>query len=85
LVGVSLAIWLRSRKVRIDHTNVNDEWEGSLTAGLESADQPAVGARVPVGAPSGLGREANGQTPQPRSAAAQTVVAKLPTEDTRTS
>lgn len=85
LVGVSLAIWLRSRKVRIDHTNVNDEWEGSLTAGLGSADQPAVGARVPVGASSGLGREANGETPQPRSAAAQTVVANLPAEDNRTS
>jgi PiT family inorganic phosphate transporter len=37
LAAVSLAIWLQSRKARIDHTNVNAEWEGSLTAGTGSA------------------------------------------------
>jgi PiT family inorganic phosphate transporter len=42
LVGASLAIWLRSRKVRIDHTNVNAEWEGALTAGLEATAEPAA-------------------------------------------
>lgn len=42
LAGTSFAIWLQSRKVRVDHTNVNNEWEGNLTAGLESADKPAV-------------------------------------------
>lgn len=38
LSATALAIWLQSRKVRIDHTNVNHEWEGNLTAGLESAN-----------------------------------------------
>ena len=33
LVAVSAAIWLQSRKAPIDSKNVNDEWEGSLTAG----------------------------------------------------
>jgi inorganic phosphate transporter, PiT family len=33
LVGASTAIWLQSRKAPIDHTNVNHEWEGNLTAG----------------------------------------------------
>ena len=33
LVGVSFAIWWQSRKEPIDHSNVNNEWEGSLTAG----------------------------------------------------
>jgi PiT family inorganic phosphate transporter len=37
LAAVSLAIWLQSRKTRIDHTNVNAEWEGSLAAGVDSA------------------------------------------------
>ncbi|WP_308475377.1 anion permease [[Mycobacterium] kokjensenii] len=31
-----LAIWLRSRRARIDHNNVNAEWEGSLTGGLSA-------------------------------------------------
>jgi inorganic phosphate transporter, PiT family len=33
LVGVSFAIWWQSRKAPIDHSNVNNEWEGNLTAG----------------------------------------------------
>jgi PiT family inorganic phosphate transporter len=36
LAVTSLAIWLRSRKVRIDANNVNAEWEGGLTDGLEA-------------------------------------------------
>ena len=39
LVGVSFAIWWQSRKEPIDHSNVNNEWEGSLTAGT-SEDAP---------------------------------------------
>jgi inorganic phosphate transporter, PiT family len=35
LVAVSAAIWLRSRKTPINSKNVNDEWEGSLTAGTD--------------------------------------------------
>ena len=42
LLVVSLAIWLRSRQVRIDHTNVNAKWEGSLTAGLDSTGKSDV-------------------------------------------
>jgi PiT family inorganic phosphate transporter len=39
LVGVSFAIWWQSRKAPIDHSNVNNEWEGNLTAGTsEQAD-----------------------------------------------
>ena len=38
LVGVSGAIWWQSRKEPIDHSNVNNEWEGSLTAGISESD-----------------------------------------------
>jgi inorganic phosphate transporter, PiT family len=41
LVGVSFAIWWQSRKEPIDHSNVNSEWEGSLTAGVNE-DAPAT-------------------------------------------
>jgi PiT family inorganic phosphate transporter len=37
LVAISAFIYIRSRKVKVDHTNVNAEWEGSLTAGLDVA------------------------------------------------
>jgi PiT family inorganic phosphate transporter len=42
LSATAFAIWLQSRKVRIDHNNVNHEWEGNLTAGLESTNGQAV-------------------------------------------
>jgi PiT family inorganic phosphate transporter len=38
LVAVSAAIYIRSRRVKVDHNNVNEDWEGSLTAGLEGDD-----------------------------------------------
>ena len=41
LVGVSFAIWWQSHKEPIDHSNVNNEWEGSLTAGT-SEDAPTA-------------------------------------------
>ena len=41
LIGVSFAIWWQSRKEPIDHSNVNNEWEGSLTAGT-SEDAPTT-------------------------------------------
>ncbi|MCV7090530.1 inorganic phosphate transporter [Mycobacterium interjectum] len=52
LVAVSALIYIRSRRVKVDHKNVNAEWEGSLTAGLDGADEhkppsdtgPKVGA-----------------------------------------
>jgi PiT family inorganic phosphate transporter len=37
LVAVAGAIYLQSRKAPINHNNVNDEWEGSLTAGVAEA------------------------------------------------
>jgi PiT family inorganic phosphate transporter len=45
LVGVSFAIWWQSRKEPIDHNNVNNEWEGSLTAGVNEED--AAKAKTP--------------------------------------
>jgi phosphate/sulfate permease len=42
LVGVSTAIYIRSRRVKVDKNNVNDDWEGSLTAGLEGDDSKPV-------------------------------------------
>ncbi|BBZ37370.1 inorganic phosphate transporter [Mycobacterium conspicuum] len=43
LVAVSAAIYIRSRRVKVDHNNVNEDWEGSLTAGLEGDDsKPSV-------------------------------------------
>ena len=48
LVAVSAAIYLRSRRAKVDHTNVNAEWEGSLTAGLESADAHRPSHRGPT-------------------------------------
>lgn len=38
LIGVSAAIYLRSRKVKVDHHNVNADWAGNLTAGLDGSD-----------------------------------------------
>lgn len=59
LVAVSAVIYIRSRKVKVDSKNVNAEWEGSLTAGLEGSDEgnppsekgPKVGS-VTTGSPS---------------------------------
>lgn len=47
LITAILAIWLRSRRARIDHNNVNAEWDGTLTGGL-----PAPGVQ-----PEEVGRE----------------------------
>ncbi|OBG95631.1 inorganic phosphate transporter [Mycobacterium sp. E3251] len=38
LIAVSATIYIRSRKVKVDHKNVNAEWKGDLTAGLDAAD-----------------------------------------------
>jgi PiT family inorganic phosphate transporter len=53
LVAVSAAIYIRSRKVKVDHKNV--EWEGSLTAGLDSLPEP-VPDRGPGPNPPGSNR-----------------------------
>jgi PiT family inorganic phosphate transporter len=39
LVAVSTVIYIRSRKTKVDSKNVNNDWEGSLTAGLEGSDE----------------------------------------------
>lgn len=39
LVAVSAVIYQRSRKNKVDHNNVNAEWEGDLTSGLDDSDQ----------------------------------------------
>lgn len=49
LAAVSATIWLRSRAAPIDHTNVNAEWAGTLTAGLELTP-PAAAAHHPPAA-----------------------------------
>jgi len=46
LISAVVSIWLRSRRSRIDHNNVNDEWDGDLTGGLSDAEAPA-----PIGRP----------------------------------
>jgi inorganic phosphate transporter, PiT family len=52
LVAVSAAIYVRSRKNKVDQNNVNDEWKGDLTSGLDESDTPpSRGAKV--GASSG--------------------------------
>ncbi|OIN79295.1 inorganic phosphate transporter family protein [Mycobacterium malmoense] len=60
LVAVSAVIYMRSRRAPIDHTNVNAEWEGSLTAGLEASGDhkkpPSdTGPEMATAAPSDLG------------------------------
>jgi inorganic phosphate transporter, PiT family len=54
LVATASAIYLRSRKTKVDHKNVNAEWKGDLTAGLDEADQPTV--TVGAGVPGGNGK-----------------------------
>ncbi len=55
LVAVSAAIYVRSRKNKVDHNNVNAEWEGDLTAGLDDSDSgtPSSNGSAKVGAASG--------------------------------
>lgn len=58
------AIWLRSRRAPIDHTNVNADWEGNLTAGLEAGAQPLADQRPPVPAPPAPTPPQNHRAPQ---------------------
>ncbi|ETW21188.1 inorganic phosphate transporter [Mycobacterium gastri 'Wayne'] len=57
LCAVATAIWLQSRKARVDHTNVNADWEGGLTAGLD-------GAVKAVPPPAKTTVTSNGQLPE---------------------
>jgi inorganic phosphate transporter, PiT family len=49
LLATASAIYLQSRKTKVDHNNVNAEWKGDLTAGLDEHDAAtaSVGAGVP--------------------------------------
>lgn len=58
------AIWLRSRRAPIDHTNVNADREGNLTAGLEAGAQPLADQRPPVPAPPAPTPPPNHRAPQ---------------------
>jgi PiT family inorganic phosphate transporter len=46
LIATSAAIYLQSRKIKVDHTNVNAEWKGDLTAGLDEAGRPGLAADI---------------------------------------
>ncbi|MBV8785106.1 MAG: inorganic phosphate transporter [Mycobacterium sp.] len=52
LVAVAATIYIRSRKVKVDHNNVNADWEGGLTAGLEGDDHHTTSG-PPAGTRSG--------------------------------
>jgi len=47
LVAVATAVYLRSRRAPVNPNNVNDEWDGSLTGGLNAREK--VAATVPAG------------------------------------
>ncbi|MGB6205807.1 anion permease, partial [Mycobacterium sp.] len=66
LVALATAIYLRSRRTKVDHTNVNAEWKGDLTTGLDQEDRPAV--TVGAGIPNGEVTGANPRTAQPNKA-----------------
>jgi PiT family inorganic phosphate transporter len=53
LVAVSAIIYIRSRKTKVDHNNVNNEWEGGLTAGLEDDEHKPSDTSAKVGAGAG--------------------------------
>jgi PiT family inorganic phosphate transporter len=36
LLAAAVLIWRRARKIPIDHTNVGNDWQGSLTAGTDT-------------------------------------------------
>src|SRR6202041_3414184 len=57
LIATATAIYLQSRKTKVDHTNVNAEWKGDLTAGLDEEGRPGL-----AGSPFDNG-EASGAAP----------------------
>ena len=65
LIAAAGAIYLQSRKTKVDHTNVNAEWKGDLTAGLDEHGHPGL-----AGAPysNGDAPGVSAQTPEPKKA-----------------
>jgi len=53
LVAVSATIYIRSRKTKVDHNNVNAEWEGSVTAGLDDDAGKPPSATAGIGSGDG--------------------------------
>jgi inorganic phosphate transporter, PiT family len=53
LVGASSAIYVRSRKTKVDQNNVNAEWEGSVTAGLDDDGGNPPSATAGIGSGNG--------------------------------
>ena len=54
LVATATMIYLQSRKTKVDHNNVNAEWKGDLTAGLDEDGKLGVaGAPIADGEISG--------------------------------
>jgi inorganic phosphate transporter, PiT family len=53
LVGASSAIYIRSRKTKVDQNNVNAEWEGSVTAGLDDDGGNPPSATAGIGSGDG--------------------------------
>ncbi|WP_159793523.1 inorganic phosphate transporter [Puerhibacterium puerhi] len=51
LVASSTAIWLASRRKPVDHTNVNDEWEGDAVAAPAEAAAAGAATAAPAVAP----------------------------------
>lgn len=47
LLVIATLIWLQSRKVRIDHTNVTADWGDGLTGGLGGVGEPDLGLPAP--------------------------------------
>ena len=66
LVATAAAIYLRSRKTKVDHNNVNAEWKGDLTAGLDDDGKPGL-----AGAPFDNG-ESRGAAPHAQAKKAGT-------------
>ncbi len=67
LVATAAAIYMQSRKTKVDASNVNAEWKGDLTAGLDEQGRPGL-----AGAPYSNG-EAPGTAVQPESKKAGTL------------
>jgi PiT family inorganic phosphate transporter len=42
LIAVSAVIWIRSRKTRVGHDNVNSEWKGSVAPSEPASPEPAA-------------------------------------------
>jgi inorganic phosphate transporter, PiT family len=74
LSATAFAIWRQSRKVRVDHKNVNNEWEGKLTAGLKSPNEPAFTVSAEPSQTNGHTRTPDA-APRPGNAQSRTVPA----------